>query len=98
MSQDPKSNLRPSFIAPRFEPLTEEQAEQIAGAGDPHNAGLCALFGFACNEKGGVKFGVCVLYGFAGGGWTFIGGTNPPAPTPPPPPPPAPPPEAPPQG
>lgn len=57
---------------PGFAPISDEEADRIIGGRDPHNAGICVGVGFACNERGGIKFGVCYLYGLAGGGWTFI--------------------------
>ncbi|GEM_PF-3758162 len=60
---------------PGFEPITDKEADQITGAlDDPINGGLCALPGFACNKKGGLKIGVCVIAGIAWGIYTPIGG------------------------
>jgi len=59
---------------PGFNPLTDEEADRIMGAlDDPHNGGICLIPGFACNNKGGLKLGICILYGVAVGIWTPIG-------------------------
>jgi len=60
---------------PRFDPITDEEADHIIGGlDDPINGGLCGIAGFACNKKGGLKVGVCVIVGIAWGLWTPIGG------------------------